>query len=52
MSPKDAIKNGLMLDVNDAIMQANNALMDLQFIKYNCLNKDIGIWNEVIELVE
>ena len=43
MSPKYAAKNALVLDINVRIMQANNALMDLQSIKHDYLNEGLGI---------
>ena len=51
-SPKDAVKNALTLDVYVVIMQANNALMDLQSIKHDYLNEGLGICKEILELVE
>ena len=50
--PKDAVNNALMLDIDVAIIRANNVKEALLFVNHNCASDGHGVREYILSLAE
>ena len=52
LSPKDTVKNALILDIDTAIRKTNKVEKDLCSIKHDCTSEGHGIYKDILVLAE